>query len=72
MKRRFCYLSEMATDFRVIKRCEQSGMVVAEGQARNLAERVEDDVAIGIDNVISSALIEVDDDLGCADVLNLV
>ena len=72
MKRRFHHLSEMATDFGVIKRREQSGMVVAEGQARYLAERVEDDVAIGIDNVISSALVKVDDDLSCADVLNLV
>jgi hypothetical protein len=62
----------MTADFRVVERSEQCRVVVAKGQTGNLSEGVQDDVAIGIDDVVSRALIEVDNDLSGAHILHLV
>ena len=62
----------MAADFRVVKSGEQCRVVVAKGQTGNLSEGVQDDVAISVDDVVSRALIKVDNDLSGAHVLHLV
>ena len=62
----------MAADFRVVKRGEQCRVVVAKGQTGNLSEGVQDDVAISVDDVIPSTLLEINDDLSGAHVLDLV
>ena len=62
----------MTADFRVVERSEQCRVVVAKGQTGKLSEGVQDDVAIGIDDVVSRAFIEVDNDLSGAHILHLV
>ena len=66
------HLREMAADFGIVEGGEQGGMVVAERKACNLAESVEDDVAISVNDVIPSTLLEINDDLSGAHVLDLV
>ena len=62
----------MAADFWVFIRCKQCRVIVSKRQTCNLSERIENDIAVDIDDVVSSALVEIDDDLRGADVLHLV
>ncbi len=65
-------LSEMASNFGIVKSSQHCWVIVAKGQTGDLSKGVQNDVAVGIENVISGAFVEIDDDLSSANVLHLI
>ena len=65
-------LRKMAADFGIIERRKHCWVIVPEGQTGDLSEGIQDDVSVGVNDVISRAFVKVDDDLCRANILNLV